>query len=295
MQFLSCLFLGIVQGLTEFFPVSSSAHLALFQNLFRMDVGSSILFDVLLHVGTLFVIIWFYRRQIGKMILAFFGMIGDLFANGKIRRANKKAAEAGEDPRPLRCVTGTNYRRFVVLIIISTIPTGIIGFLGRKLVDDASRTLLVPGICLLVTGCILLLSRKAVNNTRIPQDIGWKEALIIGIAQGFATMPGLSRSGLTITICLLFGFDCGFAVMYSFILSVPAVLGATILELKDVSGEVLSGGSIAAYIAGMAAAAVVGFFCIRKVIEIVKKKKYYCFAYYCFAVGAVALIGSFFL
>ena len=291
MTLLQSVFLGIVQGITEFLPVSSSGHLAIMQNIFHIDTGDSILYDVLLHIGTLIVVFYLYRKEIGRLIIEFFGMIRDLFDNIRIRRANR----GSDSPVPLHRIVKNNYRKFVILILISTVPTGIMGFLGRKLVADAADTLLVPGICLLITGVILLISDRTKNNTKIPQDVTWREAVIIGIAQGFATLPGLSRSGTTITACLLCGFERSFAVKYSFILSIPAILGAAVLELKDIGSELVTPALAGTYVAGMIAAAVVGYICIRTMIRLIRKKKLHYFAYYCFAAGLLAIVGHFFL
>ena len=291
MSLLQAFFLGIVQGVTEFLPVSSSGHLSIIRNIFHIDTGNSILFDILLHLATLLVVIWYFRTDIIELIRAFVGMLKDAAANVKIRKENASL----EEPKPLRRIVSTNYRKFVILLIISTIPTGIIGVLGKKLISDASDSLLVPGICLLITAVLLFLSDRAQNTVKIPQDITYQEGALVGIAQGFAALPGLSRSGTTITAGLLCGFDRMFAVRYSFILSIPAILGAGLLELKDIGEETSSGAAVGNAIVGMAAAAVVGFFCIRVMLRAVQKKKFRYFAIYCLAAGILAIAGHFFL
>ena len=291
MTFLQSIFLGIIQGLTEFLPVSSSGHLAIIQNIFHIDTGSSILYDILLHVGTLIVVLIVYWKDIWKLILEFFGMVADIFRNIRIWFENRKAITL----TPYKNIVGTNYRKFVVLLIVSTIPTGIIGVLGKKLIADASATLIIPGICLIITGILLLISDRAENCTKIPKDVTYKEGVIIGIAQGFATLPGLSRSGTTITACLLCGLNRSFAVKYSFILSIPAILGATVFEIGDAAGETITAGMAGTYLAGMIAAAIVGYICIRTMLVIVRKRKFKYFAFYCFAAGIVSIIGQFFM
>ena len=291
MTILQSVLLGIVQGITEFLPVSSSGHLSIIEKLFSIDAESSVFFNVLLHVGTLLVVIITYRKDIGKMILEFFGMIGDLFVNLKLLAGSRKKIVK---PRYRRIVRN-NYRKFVLLILVSTIPTGIMGILGKKLVTDASGSLLITGLCLLLTALLLLISDRHYNGTRIPQDMAYREAVIIGIAQGFAILPGLSRSGATITACLLLGLDRTFAVKYSFILSIPAILGAALLEMRDFGQEVLTVQSVGGYIAGMAAAFVVGFLCLKVVFITVKKRKFRFFAYYCMAAGIFSIICHFVL
>lgn len=291
MSVFQSIFLGIIQGLTEFLPVSSSGHLAIMQNFFNIDTGSSILFDILLHMGTLLVVFIVYWKDIWKLILEALHMLGDIFCNlGTFLRRKKQETQ----PRYRRIVR-TNYRKFVVLLIVSTIPTGIMGFLGAKLIKDASTTLLIPGICLLITGVLLLISDRTEDCHKIPKDVTYKEGVLVGIAQGFATLPGLSRSGTTITACLLCGFDRRFAVKYSFILSIPAILGAAVLEISDVGGEVITGGLVGTYAAGVIAAALVGYVCIKTMLVVVKNKKFKYFAYYCFAVGIISIVGNFVL
>lgn len=291
MSVLQSIFLGVIQGLTEFLPVSSSGHLAIIQNIFKIDTGSSILFDILLHLGTLLVVFIVYWKDIWKLILEALHMVGDIFANLAAFFQNRGA----EQKKPYRRIVRSNYRKFVVLLIVSTIPTGIMGVLGEKLIKDASDTLLVPGICLLITGILLLLSDRMENCTKIPKDVTYKEGVLVGIAQGFATLPGLSRSGTTIAACLFCGFDRRFAVKYSFILSIPAILGAAVLEIKDVGAEVINGGLVGTYLAGMAAAAVVGYICIRTMLVVVRNKKFKYFAFYCFAAGILAIVCNFVL
>lgn len=291
MSVLQSILLGIVQGLTEFLPVSSSGHLAIIQNFFKIDTGSSILFDILLHLGTLLVVFIVYWKDIWRLIREAFKMLGDVFFNLSVFFRNRGREEKLRYKRVVR----SNYRKFVALLIVSTIPTGIIGILGEKLISSAGETLLIPGICLLITGVLLLISDRAANCTKIPRDITYKEGLIVGIAQGCATLPGLSRSGTTITACLLCGFDRRFAVKYSFILSIPAILGAAVLEISKVGSEVITQGLVGTYLAGMIAAALVGYVCIRLMLVLVKNKKFKYFAYYCFAIGIISIVGFFIL
>ena len=291
MNLLQSIFLGAVQGLTEFLPVSSSGHLAIFQNIFHIDTGSSMLYDVLLHLATLLVVFIYFRREIWQLIRTFFAMAGDLCHNFRARFFPPK----DQEEIVLRRIITSNYRKFVLLIIVSTIPTGIMGYAGKKLIADASDTLLVPGICLLITGILLLLSDRVTDTWKIPKDVTWKEGIIIGIAQGFATLPGLSRSGTTISTCLFLKLDRKFAVKYSFILSIPAILGATLLELKDLGAEQLTVSLGLSYAAGMIAAALVGYLCIRFMMKVVSQRKFRYFAFYCFAAGILAVIGHFVL
>ena len=289
MNIFQSVFLGIVQGVTEFLPISSSGHLAILQNIFHIDTGSTMLFDILLHLGTLIAIFTVYHKDIGKMIVEFFQMIGDLFFNLHIfilNRIHKTALK-------YRHVVHNNYRKFVVLVLVSTIPTALIGVAGKQLILAASDTLLIPGICLFMTGVLLLIADSSPEGRKLPKDITYKNSILIGIAQGFSTLPGLSRSGTTITACLLCGMDRRFAVKYSFILSIPAVLGAAVLEIKDVIAEPITAASLGVYFVGMIVSAVVGYICIKTLLIIVRGKNLKYFSYYCFAAGTLAVAGHF--
>ena len=193
------------------------------------------------------------------------------------------------DYSPYRRIVNSSYRKFVVLILVSTIPTGIIGFVGKDVVEQASELLIVPGICLIATAILL-----CKGGDKLPKDITYTNAFVVGIAQGVATLPGLSRSGTTITACLLSGFNRKFAVKYSFIMSIPAILGAMVLELKDFADLSMSGMDITCYIVGMVIAAVIGYICIKTMLVIVRNRKFRIFAIYCLIVGLISIGGFFY-
>jgi undecaprenyl-diphosphatase len=191
-------------------------------------------------------------------------------------------------------VITTPYRRFVMLVIVSTIPTGIMGILLSDWINAASATLIVPGILLLVNGVQLLISDRLPDGTLTEADASYTRAGIVGIAQGVATFPGISRSGTTITACLACGFKREFAVKYSFIMSIPAILGALVLELLDFAPEMLTASDVMNYLVGTVVSGIVGYICIKTMLVIVRGKKFKYFAYYCFAMGAFAVLFSMF-
>lgn len=289
MSVLESIFLGIVQGITEFLPVSSSGHLAILENIFHIETNGSMLFDIMLHLGTLVAVFIVYHKDIWSMIKEALFMAGDIFSNlhtfilNKIHKTSLKYKK----------IVHNSYRKFVVLILVSTVPTGLIGVLGKDIVEGAGETLLIPGICLLITGVLLLMAELKKEGNKTPKTVSYRNGLVIGAAQGLATLPGLSRSGTTIATCLFCGLDRKFAVKYSFILSIPAILGAAVLEIKDVVAEPIQASQIAVYAVGMVFAGVVGYICIKTMLIIVRKKKFHYFAYYCFAVGIVAIVGHF--
>lgn len=287
MSLLQAILLGIIQGITEFLPVSSSGHLAIFKNLFHMETDMGMLFDVMLHVGTLLAVCVVYYRDIFRLIGETVGMFIDVCINlGAFVR--NKLFHAGFS---YYTIVGNAYRKFVILIIVSTIPTGIIGVAGKDVVEAAGASMLVPGIGLLITGALLFIADVCNFGSKTPKDVNYGNAFAIGMCQGIATIPGISRSGTTITACLLSGFDRKFAVKYSFIMSIPAILGAAILELKDVPSLKISAGEAVNCGVGALFAAVVGYICIKTMLVVVKRKKYKIFAFYCLGMGALAIIG----
>ena len=247
------------------------------------------LFDIMLHVGTLAAVFVVYRKDIIKMIREAICICIDIISNIKIWFINRRDDEALRYKR----VIHNNYRKFVVLILVSTIPTGVIGYTAKSLVEAASATLIVPGVCLLLTGILLFVADFTEDGKKIPRDVSYTNGFFIGIAQGLATLPGLSRSGTTITACLLSGFDRRFAVKYSFLMSVPAILGASVLEIKDVAAEPVTGNLILCCVIGAVISGLVGYVCIKLMLAIVRKKKFKGFAVYCFVIGVAAIIAHF--
>ena len=289
MDLIKSIIMGVIQGVAEFLPVSSSGHLAIMKHILHMETDTGLLFDVLLHFGTLIAIFIAFWKDIQELIVEGFKIIGDFFINIGLMIQNLRTTKK----KAYRKIISTPYRRFVMLIIISTIPTGIIGFILADAIEIVSATLLVPGLCLILTGILLSIADRVKTGTKTEANANYKEAGLIGVAQGIATLPGLSRSGTTITACLLAGFDRSFAVKYSFIMSIPAVLGAVILQIKDFSMDTVGQADLFNYLIGTVVAAVVGYISIKTMLVIVRGKKFKYFAYYCFTIGIIAVIGHF--
>jgi len=281
---------GIIQGLAEFLPISSSGHLAIFQEVF--DINSiGMVFDVMLHFGTLLAICVAFWSDVVNLFKEGIAIVRDFIINIFVFFRN--IGKSDNKKQSYKKMVTSPYRKFVMLVIVSTIPTGILGILLEELITKASTSLLIVGICLLITGVLLLISDCLPSGKKNAKNISYKEAGFVGIVQGFATLPGISRSGSTITACLLCGFDKSFAVKYSFIMSIPAVLGATILELKDFGSLSISGTEISHYIIGTVIAAVIGYICIKTMLVLVRGKKYKYFSYYCFMMGIFAILWHF--
>ena len=274
MTYLMSVILGFVQGVAEFLPISSSGHLTLFQHFFGMEEPDN-LFNVLLHFATLLAVCIYYFRDVVEMVTEFFRGLASLFFR---RRQGGNIPEA---------------RRLVLLVIVGTLPLFAV-LLIKDYVEALGSSPVFVSCALLVTGCILFLSDRMAGGRKSARTATLKDVLLVGVAQGLATVPGLSRSGCTISAGMAVGFERKFAVRYSFLMSLPAVLGATILEVKDVlemEGGLVDG-LLPKYLAGMAVAGVVGYFSIRLVNLLAAKGKFGAFAYYCWAAGIVALILS---
>lgn len=281
--------LGLVQGLTEFLPVSSSGHLVLIKQILGVDLESGgIFFDVMLHFGTLLAIVVAFWNDVHRLVVEGIHIVGDVCVN--IGRFFQNLTGKS---REYRRIVRSSYRKFVILVLVSTIPTGIIGILLSDIVELSGELLLIPACCLLVTSLFLVIADLAEPGEKKPKDVSYGSAALIGTAQGIATLPGLSRSGTTITACLLCGFDKRFAVKYSFIMSIPAVLGAVVLELKDLPGLAMSQSDVVYCIIATLIAAISGYLAIRFMMSLIRGKKFKYFAIYCAVAGIAALVWYF--
>lgn len=251
------LILGALQGLTEFLPVSSSGHLALTQQLMPGFEQPGLLFDVVLHLGTLVAVILYFRQDLKQLITSPFR----------------------------RDIPAVQDRRYLRLLIAGSIPTAIIGLACKDTVEGLfHRPLIVAGL-LIVTGLLLFIAERFRSSGR--KRLTLSDSLITGIAQGVAVLPGISRSGATIAALLLRGVDGHTAARFSFLLALPAVGGAALLSLKDV--ESLPSAEIGTYLAGAGISCLIGLVCIHALLGIIRQKRLYYFSLYCWLVGGVAL------
>jgi undecaprenyl-diphosphatase len=265
MDLFNSVFLGIIQGLTEFLPISSSGHLVIFQQILGIE-EPEIFFDICLHVGTLGAILIFYFKRILKLTASCFDFKG-------IKNNSNKDFE------------------IVIMIITGSIPTAAIGLLIKKFSDQIFSNIILTGFMLLVTSSFLLASKFL--NASEKKDKGLfksiKNALIIGTIQGFAVFPGISRSGSTIVTGLFLGLDKKFAAEFSFLLSVPAIIGAQLLSLRDVSPEYISQ-NLFFVITGTLISFITGYIALVILIKVLNKGKFYYFAPYCILASAVCFM-----
>lgn len=272
MTLLHAVLLGVIQGVAEFLPISSSGHLAIAEHLLGQAGAADIpgFFDVLLHLGTLAAVFAAYWRDIREMIAEFFSGVGDLVH--------------GTTPTPVPPA-----RRLILLIIVGTLPLFAV-LPVKDLVEGLGDNMYFVGGALLVTGCLLFASDRVRRGRKTERTAALLDAVLVGAAQAVATCPGISRSGTTITAGCFAGFERKFAVRFSFLLSIPAVLGANLLSLKDALEARIPWEEVPMYLAGVAVAAVSGYACIRLLKMVAEKGKFGFFAYYCWLAGAVTLV-----
>lgn len=273
MDILKAALSGIIQGLTEFLPVSSSGHLALFNNIFGFGFEEALLFTLILHLGTLVAVFIAHFKDIKELFIGFLTLIVRIFT-GKFKYKNLTA-----------------YERFVILIFIATVPLVVGAFINNK-IEFLSENSKLIGAFLLINAVILFASDKIETKNITEKNALPKNALLVGLTQLIAVVPGISRSGSTITSGLLNGFTRTFAVKFSFIMSIPAILGASVFEFADFakSGAEVTKEMISSSIIGFLFALVFGFAAIIFLRIIAANRKFYIFSIWCAIVGILALI-----
>lgn len=271
MQTLQAIIMGAVQGLTEFLPVSSSGHIVISSAFYKMLTGAEIVvtneeifFDILIHLSTLFAV-----------IIYFFGDIKNILSNFYTTAKEK------------------NYKSdnflFVIYILIATFITGVFGLFTKEAAHNLTENPFIVSIFIIITGCVLLISEKIKKDENKKTDI--KTALVVGLFQGFAVMPGLSRSGMTISSAMFMGLKRFDAARFSFILSIPIILLASFIyplltfDLKDIANF-----NYQALISGMVTSFITGYLCIKYFMNFLKNNNLKCFAYYCFVVGTISAV-----
>ncbi len=276
MNIIKAVILGLIQGITEFLPVSSSGHLAIAGKIMGIDpeADSLLSFNIFLHVATLAAVFIVYRKDIFCMIKAFFSMLGDLFSGKGLGLAKDM------------------YRRLVIMLIIGTIPAVIAALSPLGDVIENPPLWLV-GIFLMITALLLFASDRVGGGSKTLESMGMKDALVVGCFQAVGTLPGISRSGSTIVGGLFSKLDKNAAVRFSFLLSIPAILGALVLDIGSLFGETAQLSPIPCIVAGMLVAGVSGYFAIKFMLGIVRKSKLSVFSVYCVLAGIAAIILNF--
>jgi undecaprenyl-diphosphatase len=253
--------LGIVQGITEWLPVSSSGHLVLMQHFFGLS--EELALDLALHIASLFVVLVMFRTHIWSVTTGFYTALVRALKTRSWHPFHEKHAKMG------------------LMVIIASVPTAIIGFGLRDIIEQAFSSVLVVAFGLLFTALLLWLTQMHVQK----KEMGWKDSLFIGVLQGIAIFPGVSRSGSTISAGLLRGVDNDEAATFSFLLFIPAIIGATILEAPSLSVTAWTP-VIVASLTAMA----VSYFVIRWLLSIIRQGKLYYFSFYCLTVALLVII-----
>ncbi|MCK9478259.1 MAG: undecaprenyl-diphosphate phosphatase [Firmicutes bacterium] len=270
---LNALMLGLIQGLTEFIPISSSGHLVIFQHLFGLDdCKQYIVFDIVLHIGTLVSVLFFYWKDVLGLIKSFFGFLTDLVKGKKVNFKDDGL-------------------RVLVSVIIGTIPL-VVAVLIKSKVENLFSSLLFVGCALLVTGGILFLTDKINKMEYTIENMPYKNAFIVGLFQLFAILPGISRSGSTIFGGVATGLKRESAVKFSLLLSILAILGAAAASIPELFSETAPSATLFQYISGAVVAAVSGIFAIKFLVKMLSKGKFKFFAIYSWVVGVVIILIS---
>lgn len=268
----SSILLGVIQGVTEFLPVSSSGHLAIAEHLLNMSDAAEVpaFFDVLLHLGTLIAVFIAYWEDIQEMVLEFFYGVSDIIH--------------GSTPVPVPPA-----RRMILLIIAGTLPLFVV-LPVKDAIEGLKDNMYFVAFALLATGCLLFASDRVRRGRKTEKSASLLDALLVGVGQAVATCPGISRSGTTITAGCFVGFDRKFAVRFSFLMSIPAILGANLLSLKDALELGVLWEEVPVYLVGVTVSALVGYACIWLIRLVADKGKFGFFAYYCWLAGIVTLV-----
>ena len=268
MTVLEAILLGTLQGLTEFLPISSSGHLVLAQHFLGVQEGG-VFIDVMLHLGTLGAVAAVYGRDVSRLagVLARALFSSDLWAH------------------PAKAISRSADLSLILFLFLASIPTGIIGYTFRDLFASAFESVAFVGLMLILTGAVLQAPRLLSKPTA-EAPLSWWKAVVIGCVQAISIVPGVSRSGLTISAALLFGIDPATAARFSFLLSIPAILGASFVQLRDVSLVSLSPGAV---VSGVLASFIVCWAALIFLLALLRRGRFGVFSWYCFGLGAVAL------
>ena len=266
------LILGITQGLTEFLPISSSGHLVIIPD-FLKKIGFSIsnpsvAFDVVLHFGTLVAVIIYMWKEVYSLIIGFKKLV--LRCIGKIK---------GEFQTE---------EKLIFLLIVGSIPTGLMGIFLKDWFEEKFQNINAVGISLIITAIILVIGN--IWGKGVKKEVSYTKSFIIGIAQGCAIMPGISRSGITIVTGLLCGLEKEQAAKFSFLLSIPAIFGAGLIKIKDIFNETMMSFDLLNFLIGFIVSIICGYIAIRFLLKILTKGKLYYFAIYCFILGIIVFI-----
>jgi undecaprenyl-diphosphatase len=272
MTLLESIALGLAQGLSEFLPISSSGHLALLEHFFGIEEDRVLAFAALLHLGTLFSIFFVYHKEIGALVRELGAVLRDLFT--------------GRGPR----VNANETRRLGFMILVATVPTAFAGLLLRDVFSELYASLVAIGVGLLITGCMMFFSERMAQGGKDVRGLLFRHAFFVGVMQSIALCPGISRSGSTITGGLFSGMKRELAVRFAFLISIPSVIGAILLEAPDAFDAGLETAMLPSLGVGVVVSMLSGFFAIKTMIRVVSGGKLRYFSFYTWALGAAVIV-----
>ncbi len=291
MSFLEVIILGLLQGITEFLPVSSFGHLLAAEALMGIERNTGELLEAMLHLGTAFTILFVYWKDFARMGAEVGGMLTDILHNAVIWVHNRRQTD---EDLPYAEVMSTTWRKLAMLVLVSLIPTAAVGCSARRLVTMVAASPFFPGALMLISGIFLLVTDLAQGGSRTSiKEAGYDSAMWMGICQGLAVFPGISRSALTICAGLLCGQGRKFVIKFSYIISVPAIIGACIVEFRHFDSVSMTSSLAWSYFFAMVIACLFGIAFMRVLLKLTRSLKLRIFAYYNFLIGIIFLVRNF--
>lgn len=284
MDILIAVLLGAVQGLLEFLPVSSSGHLVILEHLTGFS-GDALIFNVFLHAGTMIAAVLAFSSDVSRVGRETADMAAEFF---HFRRTERNGAAVRRHTAP------TNYRRMAQMVLASFVTTAASGILLTKMAGAVSASCLYTGVAFLITGIFLAVTSRITPGNRLPKDLPLRDAYLCGAAQGLSVIPGISRAGVTVSVGILSGMSRGNAIRMSYLMSIPAVLGALLAAIyHGVAENAFDGIFLAQCLCGMAAAMFAGFFAVKRAIRFFRRRPLGDFANYCFLAGVLSIVLSY--
>ncbi|HEY9574394.1 MAG TPA: undecaprenyl-diphosphate phosphatase [Lachnospiraceae bacterium] len=285
MSFIESIILGIVQGIVGFLPVSTTGHMILLQHLMGSQEKNAMLGFAFLRIGSLVAMIIYLRKDIARLFGESLRLIRDIFINIGIYFKNIKHQEA----LPYKKLVYTNYRKFLLLTLISSLLSGIFALFFYNLSRRLGNSLIGTGSGFLITGVILLVVGYLPKGNKIPKDSRYRDGIFLGILQGLSVFPGVSRFGLTLAGGTLSGFQKRYAIKYSFLIAIPAILASFFVEIGRAK-KLTDFSVVGPYLLGAFVSGLVGYFLISFLLKLVEKRNLQVFAYYSFFIGFITII-----
>lgn len=272
--YLNAIIFGVVQGITEFLPVSSSGHLVILHKFISLPVKNDLAFDVVLHFATLLAVVWFFRADIAKLFIGFFQ---------SFKRFSKRGSVSSADADSL-------YGKLSWFLLLATVPAALAGVFLEDLIEYVFRSPVVVAVMLVAVGALFIIFEKISRKTDKLADLNWKTSLFIGLAQALALIPGTSRSGITIIAGLGAGLKREAAIRFSFLLSIPVIFGASVMKIPPMFNTRIADNEISVLAIAFIASFITGLLAIKYFLRFARSHSLNVFAYYRFALAVLIII-----